>query len=512
MTNKIDELFKIADTISDVNLREKYLEILRDSMSEKMWLDKYHLTMAHTSFLEGKACEPATYEMFIRKNPFGGSYTVSAGLGPFLEWLSDYGFSEDTIRWLANCKNKDGAPSFTPEFLEFLRNQKLSLTIDAVPEGELVFPNEPIVRVSGPEWQVGLVETAMLNGLNASCLIATKASRIVNAAGGRPVMEFGLRRAQDMYGMRATRSAAVGGVLTTSNADAARKYNLGWVGTHAHSFVMRHDTEIEAFENWLLHNQGNTTILVDTYDTIQGVKNAIAASKKTGVHLDSIRLDSGNLAELSIEARQLLDAAGLRDCQIIASNDLDEYSISKLWDNGAKVDILAVGTNLVTAADQPSLGGVYKLKSINGIDKMKISGDAIKRTIPGATEILRMLDGNGNFMGDVITSHGFIEQSYGTLEFPIISVNAKNGIERTYDKNTMFYKPMVRVVRDGVIDKDVMQRNVQDIAAATAHNLGRLDKKYKRATNSCEYHAEIEQSLYKKQTEMVLSQILQRTK
>ncbi|MBR3782501.1 MAG: nicotinate phosphoribosyltransferase [Alphaproteobacteria bacterium] len=512
MTNKIDELFKIADTISDTNLREKYLEILRDSNLEKMWLDKYHLTMAHTSFLEGKACEPATYEMFIRKNPFGGSYTVSAGLGPFLEWLNDYGFSEDTIKWLANCKNKDGTPTFKPEFLEFLRNQKLSLTIDAVPEGELVFPNEPIVRVSGPEWQVGLVETAILNGLNASCLIATKASRIVNAACGRPVMEFGLRRAQDMYGMRATRSAAVGGVLTTSNADAARKYNLGWVGTHAHSFVMRHDTEIEAFENWLLHNQGNTTILVDTYDTIQGVKNAIAASKKTGVHLDSIRLDSGNLAKLSIEARQLLDAAGLHDCQIIASNDLDEYSISKLWDNGAKVDILAVGTNLVTAADQPSLGGVYKLKSINGVDKMKISGDAIKRTIPGATEIVRMLDGNGNFMGDVITAHGLIEQPYGTLDFPIISVNARNSTERTYEKNTMFYKPMVRVVTDGVIDIETMNRNVADIADSTAHSVAKLDKKYKRVQNACGYHVEIEQGLYKKQTEMVLSQILQRTK
>ena len=275
---------------------------------------------------------------------------------------------------------------------------------------------------------------------------------------------------------------------------------------------MRHDTEPEAFENWLLHNKGNTTLLVDTYDTIQGVKNAIAASKKTGVPLDMIRLDSGDLAYLSITARELLDAADMRNCKIIASNDLDEYSITKLLESGAKIDVFALGTNLVTAADQPSLGGVYKLKSINGIDKMKISGDAIKRTIPGATEILRMLDGNGNFMGDVITSHGFIEQSYGTLEFPIISVNAKNGIERTYDKNTMFYKPMVRVVCDGVIDKDVMQRDVQDIAAATAHNLGRLDKKYKRATNPCEYPTGIEQSLYKKQTEMVLEHILPRTR
>jgi nicotinate phosphoribosyltransferase len=325
-------------------------------------------------------------------------------------------------------------------------------------------------------------------------------------------MEFGLRRAQDMYGMRSTRSAAIGGILTTSNADAARKYNLGWVGTHAHSFVMRHDTEPEAFENWLLHNQGNTTLLVDTYDTIQGVKNAIAASKKTGVHLDMIRLDSGDLASLSIQARAMLDAAGLDDCKIIASNDLDEYSITKLLESGAKIDVFALGTNLVTAADQPSLGGVYKLKSINGIDKMKISGDAIKRTIPGATEIVRMLDGNGKFIGDVITSNGFIEQSYGTLKSPIICVNAKNSGERTYEKNTMFYKPMVRVVSNGVIDKDVMKRDVKDIAETTARNLSKLEQWYTRIERPCEYHIDIEQSLFNKQTEMVLNQILQRTK
>jgi len=511
MKNQMNELFKIADTIKDESLRTKYLEILRDSMSEKMWLDKYHLTMAHTAFLEGTATKPATYEMFIRKNPFGGAYTVSAGLGPFLEWLQDYGFSDDTIQWLKNCKNKDGTSTFKPEFLEFIRNQRLALTIDALPEGELVFPNEPIVRVSGPEWQVGIVEAAVLNAINASSLIATKATRIVNAGQGRPVMEFGLRRAQDMFCMRPTRSAAVGGVLTTSNADAARKYNLGWVGTHAHSFVMRHDTEKGAFKNWLNYNQGNTTLLVDTYDTVQGVKNAIAASKETGVHLDMIRLDSGDLLSLSIQARKLLDEAGFNDCKIIVSNDLDEYSITKLLDQGAKIDVLAVGTNLVTAAGQPSLGGVYKLKSINGIDKMKISGDTIKHTIPGATEILRMLDNEGKFMGDVITSHGFIEQSYGTLDFPIISVNAKDGTERTYEANTKFYKPMVNVVHDGIVDTQTVERKVADIANATADNLSKLDTKHKQIENPTEYPVGIEKALYKKQAKIV-SDYAQRVK
>lgn len=512
MTNNIEKLFKLADTISDTNLRNKYLEILRDSIAEKMCLDKYHLTMAHTSFLEGTACEPATYEMIIRKNPFGGAYTVSAGLGAFLEWLQDYGFSNDTIQWLASCRNQDGTPTFCKDFLEFLGNQKLSVTIDAVPEGELIFPNEPIVRVSGPEWQVGIIESAILNILNASSLIATKATRIVNAAQKRSVMEFGLRRTQDMYGMRSTRSAAVGGILTTSNADAARKYNLGWVGTHAHSFVMRHDTELDAFEKWLIHNQGNTTLLVDTYDTIQGVKNAITASKKTGVPLNMIRLDSGDLTSLSIQARKLLDDAGLNNCKIIASNDLDEYSITKLLDQGAKIDVFAVGTNLVTAADQPSLGGVYKLKTINNIDKMKISGDAIKRTIPGATETVRMLDDTGNFIGDVITTHNFIKQPYGKLSFPIIAINAKDGTEQKYDTNTTFYKPMVRTATNGIIDTKIMRRDITDIAHATQSNLSKLDAKYKRLQNAPEYYVGIEQGLYNKQTQIVAQHMSQRTK
>lgn len=503
MANTMNKLFKIADTIEDSALREKYLEILRDSMPEKMWIDKYHLTMPQTSFLEGTANDIATYEMTIRKNPFNGNYTVAAGLGPFLEWLNDYGFSDDTINWLAKCRENDGTPSFRPEFLNFLRDQKLSITIDAMPEGGLVFPNEPIVRVTGPEWQVALVEAAILNGLNASCLIATKAARIVDAAAGRPVMEFGLRRSQDMFGMRSTRSATVGGILTTSNGDAARKYNLKWVGTHAHSFVMKHDTEIAAFEKWLRRNPSNATVLIDTNDTLRGVQRAIQASRNTGVPLRGVRLDSGDMAQLSIKVNELLAAAGMRECKILVSNDLDEYAIPALLKQNAIIDTFAVGTNLVTASDQPSLGGVYKLKSINGQDKMKISDDAIKRTIPGATEILRMVDGDGKFDGDVITSVNFVMEAFGQLESPITSVDPKSNRVKIFPAGTLFYKPMVRVVTDGRVDMKHAKCDLREIAAGTKHNLEQLKDAHKSLNNPERYVAGIEQGLFMKQAEML---------
>ena len=505
MKKNINDLYKIAEQIADPDLRQKYLDILGDSTPEKLWMDKYHLTMAQTSFLAGSAMDNSVSEMFIRKNPFGGGYTVAAGLGELLEWLSDWGYSDAALGWLGTQRNADGSATFAPEFLEFLRTSTLSLSIDAMPEGELVFPNEPIVRVTGPQWQADVIESAILNAINSASLIATKAARIQHAAGLRPVMEFGLRRAQDMYGVHATRAAAVGGVLTTSNADAARKYNLGWVGTHAHSFVMKHDTEIAAFENWLRHNPGNATVLVDTYDTIGGVKNAIEASRRTGVPLGGIRLDSGDLAHLSITARQLLDAAGMTDCKIVASNDLDEYTIESLRGQGARIDVYAVGTNLVTAADQPALGGVYKLKRIGDIDKIKISGDVIKHTIPGATETVRMLDAMGNFNGDVITRAGFVSQSAGELEFPIISVDTATNKAKTFAAGTRFYKPLTRVVTNGVVDMNAARRQISDIAADTMRNLQRLDGAHKRLKNPHVYVAGLEKGLFIQRLEMTLN-------
>ena len=502
MKKNINELYKIAQNIECPKLSALLTDIIENSDYEKTWADLYHLTMAQTSLLAGDHDKVATFEMFIRQNPFGGGYTVAAGLGPVLEWLSEYGFSDKTVAHLATLTNANGTPMFGAEFLEFLRNQPLQVTIDAVPEGELVFPNQPIVRVTGPEWQVNIIETAFLNGINASSLIATKASRIKRAAGEKPVLEFGLRRAQDMYGMRPTRSAAAGGVFGTSNVDAARRYDITARGTHAHAFVMKYDTEMEAFETMLKHNPDNGSLLVDTYCTVQGVKNAIAAAKKTGVTLNSIRLDSGDMVQLSMDARQLLNTAGMRDTKIVASNDLDEHKITVMRRAGAQIDIWAVGTNLVTAADQPALGGVYKLKQIDGKDRIKISGDLIKTSIPGATETIRLLNNLGHFMGDVITTMNFTTEESGTLTAPIISVDHKTNQFVTYPVGTKFYKPLKRVVTNGAVDMTVARRDVNEIGQATTRNLYKLDDAHQKFEGAREYPVGLEKSLFMKRMEM----------
>ena len=509
MKNKMNELYKIAGQIENPDVAALLKQILDSSELNDPWMDFYHLTMAQTLFLDGQQNSQATFEMFIRRNPFKGAYTISSGLGPVLEWLNNYGFSDEFLGYLAGLKYENGQPKFTKEFLEFLRDQPLQVTIEAVPEGELIFPNEPIVRVTGPEWQVGIIETAILNGINAASFIATKASRIKRAARGKPVMEFGLRRAQDRQGRMSTRAAATGGILVTSNVGAAKQYDLIAAGTHAHSFVMGQKTETEAFEKWLALNPNNATVLIDTYDIIQGIKNAISASQNTGVKLKKIRIDSGDLAFFSVEARKLLDAANMADTKILVSNDLDEYIIESLLNEGAAIDEFGVGTSMVTGADkpedgkiyQPALGGVYKLKVTNGRDCIKVADE--KTTIPGATDTIRMLDSDGKFDGDVIVSMGFASEQSGVLKFPIVSINPKNRMAKTFDVGTKFYKPMTRVVTDGIVDINAAQRDVKEIGKATDDNLAKLDDSHKRFLNAHIYVAGIEESLFQYRQQMI---------
>jgi len=467
-------------------------------MQNNFWCDFYHLTMAQTLFLDGQADVPSTFEMFIRQNPFDGGYTIAAGQGLVLQWLSNWGYASEKIAAIERMG------MFQPEFLEFIRTQPLQVTIDALPEGEVFFPNEPIVRVSGPAWQVSIIETAFLNAINCHSMIATKAARIKNSAqdfaGYKDVMEFGYRRSQSAFGLISTRAAAIGGIIVTSNVDAAIEYGLPCKGTHAHSFVMHYDTELQAFEKWLYHNPNNATVLVDTYDTLQGVKNAILASKNTGVKLTGIRLDSGDLAYLSIEARKLLDKAGMQHTKIVASNDLDEYAIESLQSQGACIDVYGIGTKLVTPG---ALGGVYKVKSVNGVDRIKISGDAIKTTIPGATETIRIVDENGKFGGDVITPVGFITEDSGTLPKPVVSVNPENSMPKTFVTGTKFYKPMKRVAENGVVTSDT--RPIVEIGRETTINLERLDRSHKRLLNPHAYVAGIEKGLFMRRMDMILN-------
>ncbi|HEY4058085.1 MAG TPA: nicotinate phosphoribosyltransferase [Kofleriaceae bacterium] len=372
--------------------------------------DLYQLTMACGYWKAGHSDREAVFHLTYRRPPFGGGYAIAAGIAPALEYLRRLQFTPDDLAYLATLEDNEGKPLFPRGFLDHLGAMKLSCTVDAVPEGSLVFPHEPIIRITGPIVQAQIVETALLDIINFQTLIATKSARIAQAARGAPVLEFGLRRAQGIDGaVSASRAAFIGGAAATSNVLAGKMFGIPVRGTHAHSWVMFHGNELEAFRTYADALPGNCTFLVDTYDTLGGVANAITIGRELrakGHALAGIRLDSGDLAHLSIEARRMLDDAGFKDAKIVASNDLDEHIISSLYEQGAKIDIFGVGTRLVTAYDQPALGGVYKLgayRDANGTwrDAIKLSEQPIKISNPGVLQVKRLRRGD-EIVGDVI--------------------------------------------------------------------------------------------------------------
>jgi nicotinate phosphoribosyltransferase len=377
-------------------------EIYRTSLS--LLTDLYQVTMAYGYWKLGRAEREAVFHLSFRKNPFGGGYTVAAGLEYVLEYLRQYRFSPDDVEYLAGLEGNDGRPLFERAFLDYLAGVCLLVDVDAIPEGTVVFPHEPLVRVQGPLLQCQLLETPLLNLVNFQTLIATKAARICLATGGEPVLEFGLRRAQGIDGgLAASRAAYIGGCAATSNVLAGKLFGIPVKGTHAHSWVMSFDDELSSFAGYAEAMPNNCVFLVDTYDTLDGVRNAIAVGRKLrgrGHEMVGIRLDSGDLAYLSIEARKLLDEAGFEKAAIVASNDLDEHLIASLKAQGATIAVWGVGTRLATAYDQPALGGVYKLaalKSDNGTwePKVKLSEQAIKTSTPGILQVRRFRDTSG---------------------------------------------------------------------------------------------------------------------
>ena len=315
--------------------------LYRPSLS--LLTDLYQLTMAYGYWKNGLAETEAAFNLFFRRNPFKGGYAIAAGLDAALDLFEGYGFSAEDLAWLESLSGNDDRPLFEREFLDYLGETPLALDVLGVEEGTPVFPHEPLLRVQGPLIQGQLLETALLNVVNFQTLIATKASRICQAAQGEPILEFGLRRAQGVDGaLAASRAAYVGGAAATSNVLAGRLYGIPVKGTHAHSWVMTFDEEIEAFEAYAKAMPNNCVFLVDTYDTAEGVKKAIEVAKdlrRRGHEMVGVRLDSGDLTALSIEARELLDAAGFPDAAIVASNDLDEYRITALEEAGAQIDV-----------------------------------------------------------------------------------------------------------------------------------------------------------------------------
>ena len=372
--------------------------------------DLYQLTMAYGYWKSGTAEKQACFHLAFRRNPFGGGFAVACGLGPTIEYVESLRFAEDDLDYLSGLLGNDGRPLFEPAFLDHLRDLRFRGDLDAIPEGTVVFAQEPLVRVTGPLLIAQLLETPLLNLINFQTLIATKAARLRLAAGEDPILEFGLRRAQGIDGgLAAARAAYAGGADATSNLLAGKIYGIPVKGTHAHSWVLSFDSELEAFETYAEALPNNCVFLVDTYDSLEGVRHAVQVGRRLrerGHEMVGVRLDSGDLAWLSREARRILDEAGFPKAQILASNDLDEILIADLKRQGAAIGVWGVGTRLVTAFGDPALGGVYKLTAVRESggeweDRVKVSEQSVKTTNPGILQVRRFRQGN-EYVGDLL--------------------------------------------------------------------------------------------------------------
>lgn len=379
-----------------------------------LFADFYQLTMTYGYWKQGLAERQAVFHVYYRRPPFGGHYALAAGLEDLVHWLEQWQLGSSDLDYLSSLTDGAGAPLFESAFLDALATLRFTGDLYAVPEGTIVFPQQPLLRLQAPLWQAQLAETALLNALNFQTLIATQAARLVQAADGDPILEFGARRAQGWDGaLSASRAAYIGGVAATSNVLAGKLYGIPVKGTHSHSWVMSFESERQAFEAYAAAFPQQAVFLVDTYHTLEGVQQAIVVGQQLraqGQDLLGIRLDSGDLVTLSRQARQLLDGAGFDQTAIIGSDGLDVATIRQLKAAGACIDIWGVGTQLVTAAEQSSLGAVYKLAALqdangNWQPKIKLSDTPAKISTPGLLQVRRYAQSDGHPFGDMIWNH-----------------------------------------------------------------------------------------------------------
>ncbi len=371
----------------------------KNRMLSPLYTDMYQLTMGQAYFLEQRQDQPASFDYFFRKNPFKGGYVIFTGLHELLEQIQGLRFGQAEIDFLHQ-------KGFHADYLEYLKTFSFRGDITGMREGEIVFPVAPILRVDGGLHEVQLIETLLLNVLNFQSLIATKASRIRYSAGNRRLSDFGLRRAQGLGGIQASRAAIIGGFDTTSNMLAAMEHDIIPAGTMAHSFIESYSNELEAFRAYARIFPDSCVLLVDTYNTLKsGIPNAIKVAReldKDGYRLKGIRLDSGDLAYLSKKARRMLDDHGLDDVQIVVSNQLDEHVIKSLLDQQAPINIFGVGTSMVIGRPDGAIDGVFKLSYAGADPRLKISENVQKTTLPGKKKVFRFLDRHGCFYADCI--------------------------------------------------------------------------------------------------------------
>lgn len=468
--------------------------------------DLYQITMAYGFWKNNLHNQRAVFHLFFRENPFNGGYTLACGLEQAVEFLMNFSFNQEELQYLAQLKGHDKQPIFEEGFLTFLSELKFTCDVEAIPEGTVVFPHEPLIRVTGPIIQCQLIESVLLTIINFQSLIATKSARINDAAMGDPVMEFGLRRAQGVDGaLSAARAAYVGGAMGTSNVLAAKKWNIPALGTHAHSWVQAFDDEMTSFETFAEAMPGNTILLVDTYNSIGGINRAIQVAKKMltkGHKIFGIRLDSGDLAYLSQLARRKFDEAGVGFMKIVASNDLDEHIITSLKLQEAAIDIWGVGTKLVTAYDQPALGGVYKLSALETpdgkwSDRIKLSEQSIKINIPGSQQVKRFFS-NGKILFDMIYDERDQLPDQLTIIDPADALRRKR-IDMKQSESIDLLKP---IIKNGIFTGK--QDNLNNIQKRAKEGLQQLDKTHRRLTHPHIYHVGLEQQLYDRRMDLIL--------
>lgn len=469
------------------------------NQSLSLLTDLYELTMACGYWKSQMAEDEAVFLLTFRKNPFQGGYAMAAGLESVIEYIEKWRFDSSDLDYLSSLKSAEGSPLFEEGFLRYLSGMSFMCDIDAVQEGDIVFPHEPLVRVKGPLIQAQLLESPLLTLTNFPTLIATKASRICNSAGEDTVLEFGLRRAQGIDGaMTATRATYVGGCHATSNTLAGKIFGIPVKGTHAHSWIMAFDTELESFQAYAEALPENCIFLVDTYDTIQGVKNAIRVGKwmkEQGHPLLGIRLDSGDINYLSREARKLLDEAGFQDAKIFASNELNESLISDLKQQGAKVVVWGVGTHLVTGQTQAALDGVYKISAIRkkGTKKwkfrLKLSERMSKISNPGIIQVRRYFQPEKGYIADALYNEGTDFSKGCEIVDPLEPIR-KRFLDPSWESRDL----LVPVFRKG---KRVYKTpSLNEIREYGKRELARFDASIKRFTNPHNYPVGMERSLY----------------
>lgn len=462
--------------------------IYRDHLS--LLTDLYELTMAYAYWKNGFADREAVFQLFFRKYPFQGGFAICAGMQIAIEYIENFKFEEDDLRYL------EGLRLFEPAFIDYLREMKITLEVDAMEEGTPVFPNEPLLRVKGPIIQAQIMESALLNIVNFQTLIATKSARVAFAAAGDHVVEFGLRRAQGVDGaISASRAAFIGGCHSTSNVLAGKLFGIPVMGTFAHSWVMAFDEEKEAFRTFAKTFPKSSVFLIDTYDTLKGALRAIEVAKELKIEMVGVRLDSGDLNVLSRAVREKLDAAGLFKAKIMATNELNEQIIADLKEQGAPIALWGVGTHLVTAKDQPALDGVYKLCAVQDGQKkwqnrFKISEDVIKTTNPGISQVRRYFDEKG-YRADMIYDVGM-----GPSD-TIVFQNDKMDVEKQWQSVDLLVPMLAR-------GKNIYkQPTLEQMRQRTYQELEKFDPKMRKLNNPAHFFAGIAENLHQYKLEAI---------